>query len=62
MRQGLVDELLVYLAPRLLGSEARPLAQLGPIERLQDAPGFALQDVRRIGDDLRLMLRPTAKG
>ena len=54
---GLVDELLVYVAPRLVGS-GRGLAALGPIARLDDALGFAFTRIDTIGDDLRLMLRP----
>jgi len=56
---GLVDELLVYVAPRLLGS-GRGLAALGPIAQLDDALGFSFHDVERVGGDLRLLLRPTA--
>jgi len=54
---GLVDELLVYLAPRLLGS-GRGLAALAPIVRLDEALGFAFTGVERVGADLRLLLRP----
>ena len=56
---GLVDELLVYVAPKLLG-DGRGLAALAPLARLDDALGFAFVDVARIGDDLRLLLRPSA--
>jgi diaminohydroxyphosphoribosylaminopyrimidine deaminase/5-amino-6-(5-phosphoribosylamino)uracil reductase len=56
---GLVDELLVYVAPRLLGS-GRSLAALPPPARLADALAFAYVDVAQIGDDLRLVLRPKA--
>jgi diaminohydroxyphosphoribosylaminopyrimidine deaminase/5-amino-6-(5-phosphoribosylamino)uracil reductase len=54
---GLVDELLVYVAPSLLGS-GRGLAALAPPARLDDAPRFAFVDVARVGEDLRLLLRP----
>ncbi|MBV9889573.1 MAG: bifunctional diaminohydroxyphosphoribosylaminopyrimidine deaminase/5-amino-6-(5-phosphoribosylamino)uracil reductase RibD [Rhizobacter sp.] len=54
---GLVDELLVYVAPKLLGG-GRGLAAIAPLARLDDAPGFAFVDVERVGDDLRLRLRP----
>jgi diaminohydroxyphosphoribosylaminopyrimidine deaminase/5-amino-6-(5-phosphoribosylamino)uracil reductase len=57
---GLVDELLVYVAPRLIGS-GRGLAALGPIERLDQALGFAFTSVTRVGDDLRLILRPRSQ-
>lgn len=55
---GLVDELVLYLAPTLLGSDARPLASLPPLARLADAPRWRLHDVSRVGPDVRMMLRP----
>ncbi|PJJ97101.1 riboflavin biosynthesis protein RibD [Lysobacteraceae bacterium NML03-0222] len=58
LRAGLVDELLLYLAPSVLGDEGRGLfAGLG-LERLTDAPRFAFHDVTRLGNDLRLTLLP----
>lgn len=51
---GLADELIVYLAPMLLGPAARPMASLPLLEQLEDAPRFVLQDVQRIGSDVRL--------
>ncbi len=59
LREGLVDELLVYIAPSLLGS-GRALAALGALERLDDRLAFRFHDVARIGDDLRCLLRPAA--
>jgi len=56
---GLVDELLVYVAPRLIG-EGRGLAALATIARLDDALGFAFTSIERVGADLRLLLRPAA--
>ncbi len=53
----LVDELVVYLAPMLLGSEGRPLAAL-QIGRLLDASRWQATDLRQIGPDIRIMLRP----
>jgi diaminohydroxyphosphoribosylaminopyrimidine deaminase/5-amino-6-(5-phosphoribosylamino)uracil reductase len=57
LREGLVDELLLYVAPRLLG-RGRGLAALGPFERLEQGLGFRFVDVTPIGGDLRLRLRP----
>ena len=54
---GLVDELLVYVAPSLIGA-GRGLAALGPIASLDDKLAFAFTHVDRVGDDLRLRLRP----
>ncbi|MEP7300504.1 MAG: bifunctional diaminohydroxyphosphoribosylaminopyrimidine deaminase/5-amino-6-(5-phosphoribosylamino)uracil reductase RibD [Caldimonas sp.] len=57
LREGLVDELLVYVAPRLLGS-GRGLAALGPFERLEQSLDFRIIEASLVGDDLRLLLRP----
>ena len=57
LKEGGVDELLVYVAPRLLGS-GRGLAALGPFETLEQSLDFRIVDVARVGDDLRLRLRP----
>ena len=59
VEQGLWDELLVYIAPKLLGNQGRPLLVL-PIERMRDARGLELIDQQRFGDDLRLRFRQTA--
>jgi diaminohydroxyphosphoribosylaminopyrimidine deaminase/5-amino-6-(5-phosphoribosylamino)uracil reductase len=60
VREGLVDEYLVYLAPKLLGA-GRDLAAFGPLERLDDAPALRFHAVDRIGDDLRVIARPPAR-
>ncbi|MGB9671152.1 MAG: bifunctional diaminohydroxyphosphoribosylaminopyrimidine deaminase/5-amino-6-(5-phosphoribosylamino)uracil reductase RibD, partial [Halothiobacillaceae bacterium] len=53
---GLVDELILYLAPTLLGHRAQPLAFLPELARLDQARRWHWQDVRRVGGDLRLIL------
>jgi len=55
---GLVDELLVYQAPMLIG-EGRPLAALSPLAQLGDARRWRLVEATPVGPDLRLRLRPT---
>ncbi|MEB6337061.1 bifunctional diaminohydroxyphosphoribosylaminopyrimidine deaminase/5-amino-6-(5-phosphoribosylamino)uracil reductase RibD [Serratia rhizosphaerae] len=59
LQAGLVDELIVYVAPKLLGDDARGLCHLPGLERLAEAPEFVFSDVRQVGPDLRLRL--TAK-
>ncbi len=54
---GLVDELLIYLAPKLLGRDAREMFSFSGPGTLADAMQFDLHDVSRIGDDVRVMLR-----
>lgn len=56
IREHCADELLVYLAPKLLG-DAQGMFQLPPLARLQDAAAFRWHDVRMIGEDLRLIAR-----
>jgi diaminohydroxyphosphoribosylaminopyrimidine deaminase/5-amino-6-(5-phosphoribosylamino)uracil reductase len=51
---GLVDELVVYLAPCLLGSDARGLADLPALTHLDQRLALRFTDVRTIGDDLRV--------
>ena len=55
---GLADELIIYLAPILLGPDARPLLRLPLIQRLDDGLHFQLHSSEQIGADLKLVLRP----
>jgi diaminohydroxyphosphoribosylaminopyrimidine deaminase/5-amino-6-(5-phosphoribosylamino)uracil reductase len=55
---GLLDELIVYQAPCLLGSAGRPLVEL-PLARMADKVPLALTDQRRVGDDWRLTFTVT---
>lgn len=57
VREGLVDEFLVYLAPKLTG-QGRPMAAFGPLARLDEAQVLRYTDLARVGDDLRLLARP----
>jgi diaminohydroxyphosphoribosylaminopyrimidine deaminase/5-amino-6-(5-phosphoribosylamino)uracil reductase len=57
---GLVDEWLLYVAPKLLGEGAKPVASLARLTRLEAAPEFVLLDSKAIGPDLRLRLRPAS--
>ncbi len=55
---GLVDELLIYLAPKLLGDAARGLLRLPGLERLEQAPQLEITDLRRVGPDWRITVHP----
>ncbi|QEM80850.1 bifunctional diaminohydroxyphosphoribosylaminopyrimidine deaminase/5-amino-6-(5-phosphoribosylamino)uracil reductase RibD [Halomonas binhaiensis] len=57
MDAGLVDELRLYLAPTLLGSEARPLLNLG-LERMDQQRPLDILDIRAFGKDWRILARP----
>ncbi len=62
VRLGLVDEIVVYMAPVVLGDAARGLFNLPRLERMCDRCEFEWREVARIGDDLRLTLRPRRGG
>jgi diaminohydroxyphosphoribosylaminopyrimidine deaminase / 5-amino-6-(5-phosphoribosylamino)uracil reductase len=54
----LVDELVLYVAPTLLGADAAPLLHVSGLGSPGTLPAFEFQDVRRTGPDLRLILIP----
>ena len=51
--QGLIDELIIYSAPILLGSEASSMMKL-PIAKMTDKVSLKIHDYRQIGDDMRI--------
>ncbi|EHK91372.1 bifunctional diaminohydroxyphosphoribosylaminopyrimidine deaminase/5-amino-6-(5-phosphoribosylamino)uracil reductase RibD [Aggregatibacter actinomycetemcomitans] len=53
--ENLVDELIIYMAPKLLGDHARDLCHLPHLTRLADAPLWQLQSCEPVGDDLKLI-------
>ena len=57
LRAGLVDELVIYMAPRLLGSLARPLLEL-PFDSMAEAMQLDVTDMRVVGRDWRITARP----
>ncbi len=57
LKAGLVDELVVYLAPQLLGDGARGMANLGELTQLEQRMNLVWQDVRQVGNDLRITAR-----
>ena len=56
LREGLVDELLVYLAPKLLG-QGRGMANIGPFSSLDQALALDFISSAMVGPDLRLLAR-----
>lgn len=53
LRAGLVDELVIYMAAKLLGSQANPLFAL-PLDKMAQAVELDIQDIRAVGEDWRL--------
>ena len=56
LEAGLVDELIIYIAPKLLGSDARGLCVLPGLEKLEQAPHFKFNEIRHVGPDICLHL------
>lgn len=54
----LIDELCLYVAPTLLGSEARPLLALPGIQRIEQQRRLEIIDIRALGQDWRILARP----
>lgn len=57
IREGLADELLLYLAPKLLGTGGAGIANFGPLQELSEALPLAWHDVQPVGPDLRIVAR-----
>ncbi|EZH80031.1 diaminohydroxyphosphoribosylaminopyrimidine deaminase [Ectopseudomonas composti] len=59
-RAGLVDEYRIFVAPKLLGSSARPLLEL-PLNRMAEAPELQIVDIRAVGEDWQITAVPKAR-
>jgi diaminohydroxyphosphoribosylaminopyrimidine deaminase/5-amino-6-(5-phosphoribosylamino)uracil reductase len=57
LAEGIVDEWVIYMAPRILGNQGRGLFHLPGLEHLGDAPHLKLAECRQVGQDLRLTIR-----
>lgn len=57
VRRDLVDEYLVYLAPKLVG-QGRSMVEIGRLEDLQTAKCMQFHSVSTVGPDLRILARP----
>lgn len=54
LEAGLIDELVIYLAPRVLGADGRGMFAIEPLASLEDRIELEYQDVRHVGEDLRI--------
>ncbi len=57
LREGCVDEFLIYLNPSLLGDSAQGMVNLADMTSLDQRVALKLRSVERIGDDLRIIAR-----
>lgn len=58
LQQQLVDEIVVYMAPHIMGDEARGLFALPGLSKMKDRISLDIQDVRMLGKDLRITAKP----
>jgi diaminohydroxyphosphoribosylaminopyrimidine deaminase / 5-amino-6-(5-phosphoribosylamino)uracil reductase len=58
LREGLVDEVLLYLAPCLIGHAASGLFNLPELSSLAGQQKLKIRDLRQVGDDIRIIARP----
>ena len=58
MRAGLIDELIIYMAPVLMGDAASGMMHLPGIISMSQKIGLEINDVRPIGKDWRIICRP----
>ena len=57
IKAGLVDELVIYLAPHLMGDVARGMFNLPELTDLADKRALKIQDLRMLGQDIRIIAR-----
>ena len=58
LKQGLCDELVIYMAPKIMGASARSLLNLPEIDTMDDLHYMKIKDFRFIGDDVRITAVP----
>jgi diaminohydroxyphosphoribosylaminopyrimidine deaminase/5-amino-6-(5-phosphoribosylamino)uracil reductase len=58
LKNDLVDEIIVYVAPHIMGDGAKGLFHLPGLEKMDDRISLHLKDVRSVGNDIRITLQP----
>jgi diaminohydroxyphosphoribosylaminopyrimidine deaminase/5-amino-6-(5-phosphoribosylamino)uracil reductase len=58
VREGCVDEFLLYLNPGFLGDGAQGMLDLAPFDSLEERIRLAVRSIDRVGEDLRILCRP----
>jgi diaminohydroxyphosphoribosylaminopyrimidine deaminase/5-amino-6-(5-phosphoribosylamino)uracil reductase len=57
LRAGLIDELVIYVAPHLMGDAARGLFHLPGLAHMRERVGLDVIDIRKVGRDIRFTAR-----
>ena len=58
LQAGLIDELVIYMAPHILGQDARGLFNIPAIEEMNKRVTLKYEDIRMVGQDVRITLKP----
>ncbi|MGH8119165.1 MAG: bifunctional diaminohydroxyphosphoribosylaminopyrimidine deaminase/5-amino-6-(5-phosphoribosylamino)uracil reductase RibD [Gammaproteobacteria bacterium] len=58
LQAGLVDEVVIYMAPHILGQDARSLFHIPAIEEISKRVELKFEDIRMVGKDMRITLKP----
>ena len=58
LQEQLVDEIILYMAPTIMGSNARGLFNMPELDQMKDKVDLKIQDIRALGDDWRLQVFP----
>jgi diaminohydroxyphosphoribosylaminopyrimidine deaminase/5-amino-6-(5-phosphoribosylamino)uracil reductase len=61
LRAGLADEIVIYMAPKLMGDGARGLFHLPGLTAMADAVDLEIQDVRAVGNDWRITVKVSSR-
>jgi len=60
LQSGVIDELVIYMAPHLMGHQARGLFHLHGLEKMAERVSLAIREIRAVGGDWRIIARPVA--
>jgi diaminohydroxyphosphoribosylaminopyrimidine deaminase/5-amino-6-(5-phosphoribosylamino)uracil reductase len=58
LKNDLVDEIIIYMAPHIMGDGAKGLFHLPELEQMKDRVALSIKDVRSIGNDIRITVTP----
>ncbi len=58
LQAGIIDELVIYMAPSLMGADARGLFNLPGLSKMADRIRLQVQDIRKVGQDFRITAKP----
>ena len=60
LAHGLVDEIILYMAPKLMGPDAKGLIDLPLLSAMGQVPSYAFESMQRVGEDIKIVVRVAA--